>query len=129
MDRTRALRRGVAGNSAGKRELQKELAQAGLILADVRIDLAVSALQVRVPDHRRAAVSGAGDVNHVEVVLLDDPVQVCVDEVLSGGGAPVSQQHVLHIRQSQRPLQQRIVVEINLAYRQIVGGTPVGVDL
>src|SRR5271157_4865202 len=85
MDGTRALRRGVAGNSAGKRELQKELAQSGLILADVRINLAVSALQVRVPDHRRAAVSGAGDVNHVEVVLLDDPVQVCVDEVLSGG--------------------------------------------
>src|SRR5450631_3303376 len=42
---------------------------------------------------------------------------------------PVSQQHVLHIGERQRPFQQRIVVEIDLADRQIVGGAPVGVDL
>ncbi len=41
----------------------------------------------------------------------------------------MSQQHVLHVRNRQWPLQQRVVVEINLAYRQIVGGTPVGVYL
>ena len=46
-----------------------------------------------------------------------------------GRRAPVSQQHVLHIRERQRPLQQRIVVEINLADRQIVRGAPVGVHL
>ena len=119
----------MAGNSSGKRKLNKELPQPGLILADVGIDLAVSALEVSVAHDRRAAVPGAGDVNHVEVVFLDDPVQVHVNEVLPGGRAPVSQQHVLHIRERQRPLQQRIVVEINLADRQIVGGAPVGVHL
>ena len=118
----------MAGNSAGKRELEKELPQPGLILADVGIDLAVGALKVGVAHDGRAAVSGAGDVDHVEVVFLDDPVQVRVDEVLPGGRAPVSQQHVLHIRERQRPLQQRIVVKIDLADRQIVGGAPVGVD-
>ena len=129
VDRARALRRCVAGNSSGKRKLKKELPQPGLILADVGIDLAVSALEVSVAHDGRAAVPGAGDVNHVEVVFLDDPVQVHVNEVLPGGRAPVSQQHVLHIRERQRPLQQRIVVEINLADRQIVGGAPVGVHL
>lgn len=45
-----------------------------------------------------------------------------------GGGAPVPQQHVFHIRQRQRTLEQRIVIKINLPHRQIVGGTPVGID-
>ena len=93
------------------------------------IDLAVGALEVGVAHDRRAAVPGAGDVDHVEVVLLDDPVQVRVDEVLPGRRAPVAEQHVLHVRERQRPLQQRIVVEIDLADRQIVGGAPVGVHL
>ena len=91
------------------------------------IDLAVGAFEVGVAHDRRAAVPGAGDVDHVEVVFLDDPVQVHVDEVLPGRRAPVPQQHVLHVRERQRPLQQRIVVEIDLADRQIVGGAPVGV--
>src|ERR1700730_15617203 len=91
------------------------------------IDLAVRALEVRVGYDSGPAVAGAGDVNHVEVVFLDDPVEVHVNEVLPGGCAPVSQQHVLHIRERQRPLQQRVVVQINLADRQIVGGAPVGI--
>ena len=93
------------------------------------IDLAVSALEIGVAHDGRSAVPGAGDVDHVEVVFLDDPVQVRINEVLARGRAPVPQQHVLHIRERQRPLQQRIVVKINLADRQIVGGAPVGVHL
>ena len=46
-----------------------------------------------------------------------------------GRRAPVSEQHVLDVRERQRPLQQRIVVEIDLADRQIVGGAPVGIHL
>jgi hypothetical protein len=38
-------------------------------------------------------------------------------------------QSLVHIRECQRPLQQRIVAEINLADRQIVGGAPVGIHL
>ena len=129
VDRAGAFRRGVAGNPAGERELQEELSQPGLVLADVGVDLAVGAFEVRVAHDGRAAVSGAGDVDHVQVVLLDDPVEMDVDEVLAGRRAPVAQQHVLHVRERQRPLQQRIVVEINLADRQIVGGPPVGIDL
>ena len=129
VDRARALRRRVARNSSGKGELHKELPQPGLILADVGIDLAVGAFEIGVADDGRAAVPGAGDVDHVEVVLLDDPVQVRIDEVLPGRRAPVPQQHVLHIRERQRPLQQRVVVQINLADGQIVGGPPVGIHL
>jgi hypothetical protein len=129
VDRARALRRCVAWNSSGKRKLEKELPKPGLILADIGINLAVSALEISIAHDGRAAVPGAGDVNHVEVVFFDDPVQVRVNEVLPWGRSPVSQQHVLHIRERQRPLQQRIVVKINLANRQIVGGAPVCIHL
>jgi len=128
VDRARALRRCVAGNSSGKRKLNKELPKPSLILADVGIDLAVSALEISVAHDGRAAVPGARDVNHLEVVFFDDPVQVYVNEVPPRGRAPVSQQHVLHIRERQRPLQQRIVGKINLADRQAVGGAPVGIQ-
>ncbi len=129
VDRARTFRRGVAGNAAGKGKLLEELLQSGLVLADVGINLAVGPLQIGVGDHCRPAVPGAGNIDHVEIVFLDDPVQVYVNEVLPGGRAPVPQQHMLHIRQRQRPPQQRIVVEINLPDREIVGGAPVGVDL
>ncbi len=129
MDRSGALRRCVARNPSGKRKLHKQFAQSGFVLADVRIDLAVGALQVGVSDDGRTAVTGTGDVNHVEVVPIDDPVQMGIDEVLSGCRAPVPEQHVLHIRDRQRPPQQRIVVEKDLPDRQIIGGAPIGVQL
>jgi len=129
VDRTRTLRRRVARDPAGKRKLQKQFAKAGLVLADVRIDLAVGALEVGVGDHCRAAMPRARDVDHVDVVFLDDAIQMDVDEVLSRSRAPVPEQHVLHVRERKRALQERIVVEIELADRQIVGGAPVGLHL
>ena len=109
--------------------MQKELLQPGLVLANVGIDFAVRTLEVRVGDDGWTAVAGTRDVNHVEVVLLDDPVQVHVDEILPGGRAPMAEQHVLHIRERQRPLEQWIVEEKDLAHRQVVGGAPVGVHV
>ena len=127
VDRPGRLRRCVARDPSGEGELEEQLLKPGFVLADVGIDLAVGALEVRVAHDGRAAMPGARDVDHVEVVLLDDPVQVHVDEVLTGRRAPVPEQHVLHVRERQRALQQRIVVEIDLPDRQIVGGAPVRV--
>ena len=67
------------------------------------------------------------NVNHVEVVLPDDAVQVHVDEVLPGRSAPMPQQHALYVGQFQRPLEQRIGGQVHLANRQVIRGTPVGV--
>src|SRR4029077_6611803 len=48
---------------------------------------------------------------------------------MPGGRAPVSEQHSFHIRERQPPLQQRIVVKINLADRQVIGRSPIGINL
>ena len=90
VDRTWAFRRGMAGNAAGKRKLQKQFSEPGLILTDIRVDLAVGTFEIGVAYDGRPAVPRAGDVDHVEVVFLDDPVQMHVDEVLAGGRSPAS---------------------------------------
>ena len=56
------------------------------------------AFEVSVGHQRRAAVPRTGDVQHIHILLLDDPVQVHIDEVLAGRRAPVSDHQRLHVR-------------------------------
>ena len=128
VDRTRRLRRDVARNAAGERELGEEPLHPLLVLRDVGIDLAVGPLEIGVGDQRRPAVSGAGDVDHVEVELLDQPVEVDVDEVQARRRAPVAEQARLDVVLRQRDFQQRVVEQIDLPDRQIVRRAPIGVD-
>src|SRR6185437_14395549 len=63
-----------------------------------------------------------------QVTAADRPIQVGVDEVQPGRRAPVSEQPRLHIVRLQRPPKQRVVEQVDLADRQVVGGSPVGVE-
>jgi hypothetical protein len=117
VNRSRRRRSNMARDPSRKRELSEQLFQSGFVLADVWIDLSVGTFKVNVTHQRRAAVPRASNVKHIQVILLDDPVQVHVDEVLTWRRAPVSDHQRLHMRQFQRLLQQRIVVEIKLADR------------
>src|SRR5579863_2227061 len=119
----------MAWNAAWKGELPEELPQTGLVAADVRIDLTVAALEIGVAHQRRAAMSGPGNVDHVQIELFDDPVQVYIDEILSRAGAPVPEQHALDVRELQWLAQQRIVVKIDLSDRQVVRGAPIRIHL
>ena len=92
------------------------------------VELAVRSFEPGVRDQPRTAVSRPGDVNHVETELLDDPVAVDVDEIQPGSRAPVPEQPRLDVLQPQRLFQQRIVEEVDLADRQIIGGAPPCVD-
>ena len=99
VNRSRRRRRNVTGNAAWERELLKQFFQPGFVLADVRINLTPSAFKVDVAHNCRAAVTGPGNVKHIQVILLDDAVQVHVDEVLAWRGAPMSDYQGLHVRQ------------------------------
>ncbi len=70
----------------------------------------------------------AGDVDHVEIVLSDHPVEVGVDEVEPRRGSPMAQQPRFDVVLDERLLQQRVVVEIDLADREVVCGAPVSVQ-
>ena len=97
VDRAGRLRRYMAGNAARERKLGEEALHALLARGDVRVDLAVGALKVGVRDQGRPAVAGAGDVDHVEVVLLDHPVQLNVDKVQTRRSPPVAQEPGLDV--------------------------------
>src|SRR5579863_5251048 len=69
VNRPRRRRRNMARNPAGKRELREQLFQPGFVLADVRVKLTVGAFEVSIAHQRRAAVTGTGDVEHIQVIL------------------------------------------------------------
>jgi hypothetical protein len=114
---------------AGERELLEEPLQAGLVLADVGVNLAVRPFEVSIGHQCRPPVPRAGDVEHVQVVLLDDPVQVNVEEVLARRGSPMAEQARLDVLELQRLLEEWVVHQVDLADGQVVRGPPVGVYL
>jgi hypothetical protein len=91
MDAARRFRRSVAANSAGERELLEETLHPFHVFSLIRIDLGVGAFEVALGQYRRGPVTRAGNVDRVQVVLVDKPVEVNVGETLAGVGAPVPQ--------------------------------------
>ncbi len=73
-------------------------------------------------------MAGPCHVEHVEVILRDGTVQVHVGEILARRGAPMTDHQRLDVRQLQRLLEQRIVIEIDLSHGHIIGGAPIGID-
>ena len=115
VDGARCLRRHVAGHAAGEGELLEQFPHAVLVLGNVGIDLRIGAVQPVLGHHGVAAVAGAGEVDHVQIVLLNDPVQVGVDEVLPRHGAPVSADLFLEMLHIKGFLKKRIVEKVELA--------------
>ena len=113
----------------GRRKLAEEALQARGVLRHVRIDLGVGPFQVDVRDDRGAAVSRAGQVDHVGIRVLDQAVQMHVDEAEARRSSPVSQQPGFDVFRPQRLAQQRILLQIDLANRQIISGAPVAVHV
>jgi hypothetical protein len=60
-------------------------------------------------------VPGPRDVDHVEIALLDHPVQVNVDEVQARRCSPMPEEPRLNVVLCERFFEQRIVIEIDLA--------------
>ena len=114
MNAARCLRRDVAGDAAREAELLEQLPHAFGVLADVRVHLAVCAFKIGVSNHRRTAMTGTNDVDHVEVVAFDHPIEVHVEHVQARRRAPMAEQPRLDVFALQRFLQEGIVEKIDL---------------
>ena len=97
VDRSGRFRRAVAADPAGKRKLFEELAQAVQVLRLVWIDLGVASLEIRIGQRRGRAVSGARNVNRVQIVFLDETIEMDPHETLTGVGAPVPDEALLEM--------------------------------
>jgi len=90
VDAARRLRRNVAGDAAWEAELLEQPLHPIGILADVGINLAVCAFEVCMGNQRRPAVAGTDDVDHVQVIALDNPIEMDAEHVQAGGRSPVT---------------------------------------
>ncbi len=70
----------------------------------------------------------ASDVNNIQIILPNGTVHVNVDEVQPGSCPPMSQEAGFYVLNLQGLFQQRIVTQVNLSHRQIVGRLPVCMD-
>src|SRR5262245_23074529 len=92
MDGAGRLRGDMAWDPARERKLLEESLHPLFVLRNVRVDLAVGPFQVCVRNQPGAAMARSGDVNRVEVVLLDDAVEMNVHEIQAGRRPPMAQQ-------------------------------------
>jgi hypothetical protein len=129
VDRPGRLRRAVAADAAGKRKLFEELAQAVHVLRLVRIDLGVASLEIGIGQRRRGAMSGASDVDRVQVVFLDETIEMDPHKTLTGVGTPMADETFLDVFGGERFAQQRVVTQIQHAQRQVIARAPVRVDI
>ena len=129
MDRAGHIGSRMAWDAARKRELPEELLHSGLIQLDIRIDLAVGALEIGVCNHRRSPMAGTADIDDICIALSDCAVEMRIDEAEPRRGSPMAEQPRLDMLQSKRLAKQRIVEQIDLPDRQVIGGTPVGIDV
>src|SRR5271165_4402518 len=73
VNRSGTLGRGMTRNPSWEGELREQPAQSRLVLTYIRVHLAVRALEVGAADHRRPAMTGSRHVDHIQVILFDDP--------------------------------------------------------
>ena len=129
MNRAWHFGRHVAGDTLRPRELPKQPLQAVAVAFDGRVVLGVRAFQITVRHDAWPAMARTHDVNHVQVVFFNQPVQVNIQKVQTRRRAPMAQQARLDVGERERTLEQRVVLQVNLPDRQVVCGTPVSVYL
>src|SRR5665213_767264 len=97
VDGTRRLWSAVTADTSRKRELLKESAHASCILGFVEVNLRVCSFEVGVCEGRRGSVPGARNVDHVQIVFFDQPVQVDPNETLTRVRSPMPDQTLLEV--------------------------------
>src|SRR5215468_8272308 len=90
VDRAGCFGSAVTADTAGKRKLFEEPRQAVNVLAFLWINLRVGSFNVNRPQHAGRAVTGTSHVNHVEVELLYDAIQMGIYKGERRTGAPMS---------------------------------------
>ena len=99
--------------------------ESGGVVRQRGVEVAQAAFQVEVGQVGGRAVAWTRDEHDIEVMRQDQPVEVRVDEIDAGAGAPVSQEPILDVLGPQRLAQQHVVAQVDLRTGEIVGGTQI----
>jgi len=82
--------------------LLKQAAHPFDVLRDTRIELAVRALEIRIGDDPRAAMTWACDIDDIQVTFAYEPIEVHVHEVQPRRRSPMAEESWLHVVQRER---------------------------
>lgn len=121
VDRARDFGRHMAGHAAWEGELFEETGHTAGVSTDPRVNLTVGAFKPRVGHDAGTAMSGPDNIYQVDVLGGDNPIEVGVDEVEAGGRTPVAQEPGFDVLGAEFLLEQRVVEEVDLAHRQVIG--------
>src|ERR1700690_2669330 len=114
VDRARSRDTHVARDTARRGELAHEPEQTRCVQRYRRVDLRVRALEIHVGDDGRPTMARPGDVEHVAVALLDEPVELHVDQALRRRRAPVAEQARFDVLDGEPLAEERVCLEIDL---------------
>src|SRR6185437_713338 len=128
VNRTRSIRRCVAGNAARPGELREQMLQPCHVLRHLGIELRIGTFKIGIRYNARPAMARTGNVDGIQLIFLDHPVHVRPDEIQSRRCAPMSEKARLYMLQFERLAKKRIIVKVNLSDGQIVGSAPVTLD-
>ena len=121
------FRRNMTGNAVRPGELAKQPMQSVPAALNRRIVLGIRPFQIGLRHQARAAMAGTDDIDHVQIVFLDQPVEVDIEKVQSRCRAPMPQQTGLDVFELERGFEQRIVLQIDLPDREVIRRAPIGV--
>jgi hypothetical protein len=66
-------------------------------------------------------------MDHVQIMLFDQTVQVDIEKVQSGRRAPMAEQAWLDVSQLERDFEERVLLQVNLTNGEVVGRAPIGI--
>src|SRR5262249_54762894 len=118
-------RRRVARNAARKRKLLEQALQPGFCLRNLAVDFAVGSFEIGVRYEGGAAVSRPRNENHVQFVLLDQPIQENIDEIKSRSRSPMAEKPWLDVFWAEWLAEQWIGIQIDLSNGNEICGTPI----
>ncbi len=119
----------MTGHAIRPGKLPEQPLQSVSVALDRRISLGIRAFQVGLRHQPRPAMARPGDENHVQIVLFDQPVQMDVKEVQAGRRSPMPEQARLDMLERERGFEQGIVLQVDLADRQVVRSSPIRMHL
>ena len=112
IDRTGSFRRHMAGDATGERKLLAQTLQTRNVLADIGVYLAIGTFQIGIGNEEVAAVTRAGDQDHVQIILIDDSIQMGIDKILPWHRAPMTDDLLLDMIHGQGLAKERVIQQI-----------------
>jgi hypothetical protein len=88
--------------------------QSATVAFNRRIALGIGPFQISLRHNARTAMARTDDVDHVEIIVLDQPVQMDIEKVQPRGCAPMTEQARLNVLELERLFQQRIILQVDL---------------